>query len=192
VKSLDVARFGLIALLISPVFAQTPAAPATPAPAPAAVRRPPIRSRNGRAVRSREIQGNHQGLTQFGIAARHGSQQATLDWIEAQLKSYGYTNTARIKYDYFPTDPRRPSGPLARGAGGAQGGGVIRGNRVPVGVNMDPLKQPDEKLRALNMQASAPGPREDVYCTKIGTTHPRKCITSVRTWTATAGRGRQR
>ncbi len=34
------------------------------------------------------------------------------------------------------------------------------------------MKQPDEKLRALNMQASAPGSREDVYCTKIGATHP--------------------
>src|SRR5882757_10502018 len=114
-----------------------------------------------------------KGLTQFGDR-RQGTDRnrAALDWIEAQLKSYGYTNTARIKYDYFPTDPRRPSGPAARGAGGAQGGGVIRGIRVPVGVNMDPMKQPDEKLRALNMQASAPGPREDVYCTKVGSTHP--------------------
>jgi hypothetical protein len=34
------------------------------------------------------------------------------------------------------------------------------------------MRQPDEKLRALNMQASVPGPREEVYCTKIGTTHP--------------------
>ena len=34
------------------------------------------------------------------------------------------------------------------------------------------MKQPDEKLRALNMQPTTPGPREEVYCTKIGTTHP--------------------
>jgi hypothetical protein len=37
---------------------------------------------------------------------------------------------------------------------------------------MDPMRQPDEKLRALNLQPSAPGPREEVYCTKVGTTHP--------------------
>ena len=34
------------------------------------------------------------------------------------------------------------------------------------------MKQPDEKLRELNSQPSIPGPREEVYCTKIGTTHP--------------------
>ena len=34
------------------------------------------------------------------------------------------------------------------------------------------MRQPDEKLRALNTQPSVPGPREEVYCTKIGTTHP--------------------
>ena len=28
------------------------------------------------------------------------------------------------------------------------------------------------KLRALNTPPSVPGLREDVYCTKIGTTHP--------------------
>jgi hypothetical protein len=39
-------------------------------------------------------------------------------------------------------------------------------------VNNDPAKQPDEKLRALNMQPSTEGPREEVYCTKIGTTRP--------------------
>ena len=49
---------------------------------------------------------------------------------------------------------------------------MIRGQRTPVGVNNDPLKQPDEKLRALNLPASVPGPREEVFCTKVGTTHP--------------------
>ena len=174
VKLFDVARLGLIALLISPGFAQPPAAPATPAAAPALAPEPPdpIKGMVAR-LDLEKYKATIKSLTQFGDR-RQGTDRnrAALDWIEAQLKSYGYANTARIKYDYFPTDPRRPSGPAARGAAGAQGGGVIRGKRVPVGVNMDPLKQPDEKLRALNMQASAPGPREEVYCTKIGTTHP--------------------
>src|SRR5213075_128582 len=47
-----------------------------------------------------------------------------------------------------------------------------RGTRVPTGVNVDPLKQPDLKLRELNTQPTTPGPREEVYCTKTGTTHP--------------------
>ncbi len=34
------------------------------------------------------------------------------------------------------------------------------------------MAQPDVKLRELNSQPSTPGPREQVYCTKIGTTHP--------------------
>ena len=34
------------------------------------------------------------------------------------------------------------------------------------------MKQPDAKLRELNMQPSTPGERQEVYCTKIGTTHP--------------------
>src|SRR4051812_23616339 len=114
-----------------------------------------------------------KGLAQFGDR-RQGTDRnrAALDWIEAQLKSYGYTNTARLKFDYFPTDPRRPSGPRAVGPDGAQGGGRLRGIRASVGVNADPLKQPDERLRARNAQASEPGLRENVYCTKVGSTHP--------------------
>ena len=116
-----------------------------------------------------------KGLTQFGDR-RQGTDRnrAAVDWIEAQLKSYGCTNTERIHYDYQP--------PLAEAEGKAEranndpvngpGGSRRRGYRIPEGVNNDPLKQPDLKLRELNSQPSAAGPREEVYCTKIGTTHP--------------------
>ena len=42
-----------------------------------------------------------KGLTQFGDR-RQGTDRnrAAVDWIEAQLKSYGCTNTQRIKYEY--------------------------------------------------------------------------------------------
>src|SRR6185503_11458636 len=42
-----------------------------------------------------------KGLTQFGDR-RQGTDRnrAATDWIEAQLKSYGCTNTERIKYEY--------------------------------------------------------------------------------------------
>ena len=39
-------------------------------------------------------------------------------------------------------------------------------------MNTNPDAQPDPKLRALNSQPATPGPRDEVYCTKIGTTRP--------------------
>jgi Peptidase family M28 len=115
-----------------------------------------------------------KGLTQFGDR-RQGTDRnrAAADWIEAQLRSYGYTNTARLKYDFFPTDPRKPSGPpISRSPDAAQGGARYRGLRAKTSVNGDPLLQPNEKLRTLNAQPGDVGPREEVYCTKVGTTHP--------------------
>ena len=54
----------------------------------------------------------------------------------------------------------------------ASGGGRYRGIRARTGVNSDSLKQPDTRVRSLDAQASTPGAREEVYCTKIGATHP--------------------
>ncbi|MEQ1693615.1 MAG: hypothetical protein ABMA00_20165, partial [Gemmatimonas sp.] len=53
-----------------------------------------------------------KGLTQFGDR-RQGTDRnrAAVDWIEAQLKSYGCTNTERITYEYNPPAPTpRPAG----------------------------------------------------------------------------------
>src|SRR2546429_3962751 len=114
-----------------------------------------------------------KGLTQFGDR-RQGTDRnrAAVDWIEAQLKSYGCP-TDRIHYEYKapPADGRR-RGNTGRGANQAQGGGRLRGIRTRTGVNNDPMKQRDEKLRALNMQPASDGPREEAFCTKVGTTHP--------------------
>jgi hypothetical protein len=52
------------------------------------------------------------------------------------------------------------------------GGGRYRGLRARTGVNTDSLRQPDATLRALDAEPSTPGQRQEVYCTKIGTTHP--------------------
>lgn len=113
-----------------------------------------------------------RGLTKFGDR-REGTDRnrQAIDWIEAQLKSYGCTNTERIHYEYKPPEP----GGRGRGRGrgrGAPGGAAIKGERGPVGVNNDPDLQPDARLRELNLQPSTPGPREEVFCTKIGATHP--------------------
>jgi len=104
-----------------------------------------------------------KGLTQFGDR-RQGTDRnrAAIDWIEAQLKSYGCTNTERLKYEYPLQAPRPPGG----------FGGVVRGNRARTGVNNNPNAQPDVKLRELNTPPTVNGPREEVYCTRIGTTHP--------------------
>ena len=47
-----------------------------------------------------------------------------------------------------------------------------RGTRTPTSVNTDPMRQPDAALRALNEEPSTPGPRDEVYCTKVGSSHP--------------------
>src|ERR1700689_4490257 len=113
-----------------------------------------------------------KALTQFGDR-RQGTDRnrAAVDWIEAQLKRYGCTNISRIKYQYSPSETRRPSGPPVSPDPPA-GGGRFPGLRGPTGVNTDPQLQADEKLRALNSQPTEPGEREEVYCTKVGSTHP--------------------
>jgi hypothetical protein len=147
-----------------------PAAAQAPAPMRAPAADDPVATLVARLELTR-YKATVKGLTQFGDR-RQGTDRnrAAVDWIEAQLKSYGCPNIARIKYEYQPPPP--VSRPAGRGNTGlAQGGGRPRGTRQPTGVNTDPLKQPDLKLRALNSQPTTPGPREEVYCTVIGVVH---------------------
>src|SRR5579863_5070485 len=113
-----------------------------------------------------------KALTKFGDR-REGTDRnrAADDWIETQLKSYGCTNTERIHYK-APSPTHHPPPRLPFPA--APGGGVIRGElaSTPLAPNdpdaaFDPNVQPDARLRQLNMQPSTPGPREEVFCTKI-------------------------
>jgi len=110
-----------------------------------------------------------KGLTQFGDR-REGTERnrRAIDWVEQQLKSYGCLNTERLTYNYEPEPRTRTNLPPNTAAGG----GRPRGIRVPPSVNTDPMKQRNLKLRELNREPSTPGPREEVYCTKIGVTHP--------------------
>jgi hypothetical protein len=118
-----------------------------------------------------------KGLTQFGDR-RQGTERnrKALDWIEAQLKSCGCSNTERLRYDFTEPAKRGPVQlqPVRAGGPAAQGGGTLFGRRAPIGVNADPMAQPDEKLRALNAEQTPLGtsPRENVYCTKVGSTRP--------------------
>jgi hypothetical protein len=143
----------------------------------------PIRELVGRLDLER-YKATIKGLTQFGDR-RQGTDRnaAAVDWIEEQLKSYGCTNTERIRYTF--TSPARRGGGGGRGRGAPQGaravgsgeivngsgGSRIRGIRVSTGVNNDSMAT-DERLRRLNAQPATDGPREEVYCTKVGTTRP--------------------
>src|SRR5438270_3363545 len=114
-----------------------------------------------------------KGLTNFGDR-RQGTDRnrAAVDWIEAQLRSYGCSNVARLKYEYQPPSSPSPGGRGEQGVRPAAGGGRYRGIRAQTGVNTDSLKQPDLRVRALDAQATTPGAREEVYCTKVGSGHP--------------------
>ncbi len=156
-------RLLVVSLLASSACAQ-PSAPVTNDPAAVMV---------GRLELAR-YKATIKGLTQFGDR-RQGTERnrKAVDWIEAQLKSYGCTNTERIRYTYEPPAPvertgarRAPADPSV-----GPGGSRKRGNIFPDSVNNDPMKQPDAKLRELNTPPSVPGPREEVYCTKIGAKH---------------------
>jgi hypothetical protein len=125
-----------------------------------------------------------KGLTQFGDR-RQGTDRnrAAVDWIEAQLKSYDCSNTERIRYEYTGQQIRpaaarggnrgaAPAGAVRPTPPTIEGGGRPRGVRSTTGVNLDPELQADLKLREVNAQPDTPGPREEVFCTKIGTIHP--------------------
>ena len=119
-----------------------------------------------------------KGLTQFGDR-RQGTERnrKALDWIEARLKSHGCANTERLQFEFTePVKRGPPAAPQPARAGGpaGAGGATVFGKRAATGVNTDPLAQPDQRLRALNAEPTPEGTslRENVYCTKVGTTHP--------------------
>src|SRR5438093_8574789 len=137
---LMVAASLIVAALCLPVRAQRPAPPRAPDPIASLVARLDLE----------RYKATIKGLTQFGDR-RQGTDRnrAAVDWIEAQLKSYGCTNTERITYDYQPTargagrgtdtTGQRGRGGQRGGARGASqtasGGGRPRGIRSRTGVN---------------------------------------------------------
>jgi hypothetical protein len=109
-----------------------------------------------------------------------------LDWIEQFLIDVGCQDVERLDYVYDP-EPREPRGPrpqpdnrgLTTSTGGkvgrngsGPGGSSIYGYRAPTGVNRDLMAQPDASIRELNREEPVNGSRQEVYCTKIGSTRP--------------------
>src|SRR2546421_2084361 len=93
---------GLTAMLATPSIAQRGAQ------TPAAAVDDPVKTLVGR-LDLEKYKATLKGLAQFGDR-RQGTErnQKAVDWIEAQLKSYGCTNTERIKY-MFPEAPATPA-----------------------------------------------------------------------------------
>ena len=176
------AACALAVTLATPVFGQS----ANAAQTPADTANDPIRTLVSR-LELEKYKATIKGLTQFGDR-QQGTERnrRAVDWIEAQLKSFGCTNTERIKYEYNPPPQQQQQRPVtaadsaavaARRAAAARntqaaGGGRIRGNRGRTGANQDPTAQPDARLRELNSEPTKPGPREQVFCTKVGATRP--------------------
>src|SRR6266699_3669081 len=110
-----------------------------------------------------------KGLTNFGDR-RQGTDRnrAAVAWIEAQLRSYGCSNVARLTYEYQPASPPSPGGRggqgvrtderagqgvrtderAGQGVRPASGSGRYRGIRARTGVNTDSTQQPDARPRA--------------------------------------------
>ena len=125
-----------------------------------------------------------KGLSEFGDR-RQGTQRNrdAIDWIEAQLRSYGCSNTERVTYMHPSERPRAaaavrppaqrpPAASVDAFKGGGPGGSTIFGTGRRPTVNRDLMQQPDERIRALNEEEPVDGERQEVYCTKIGTSRP--------------------
>lgn len=128
-----------------------------------------------------------KGLTQFGDR-RQGTKRNrdAIDWIEQFLIDVDCQDVERLDYvfDPEPRPPRQrrpqdetpdlttPTGGKVGRNGSGPGGSSIYGYRAQTGVNRDLMAQPDERIRELNREEPVNGPRQEVYCTKIGTTRP--------------------
>src|SRR6185436_19818631 len=130
---------------------QRPAAPATSPKRAVATEPRPVDAEHVRELVGRldleRYKATLKGLTQFGDRQQGTDRnRRALDWIEAQLRSYGCTNTERLAYDYRP-----PAQPPAKRAPSptAAGGGRARGVVTKTGVNDDPNRQRDAKIREL-------------------------------------------
>ena len=166
---------------IRTLFAISLLCSAIPAQAQTALADDPIKALIGR-LDLEKYKAVIKGLTQFGDRQQGTDRnQAALDWIETQLRAAGCTNTERFKYISDPPPRPQPrsatvpasviaSGEIRRGVGGSR----LRGMTRPATANTNLDAQSDPVLRALNAQPQPPtaGPREQVYCTKVGTTHP--------------------
>ena len=167
-KSLIVAGCGLLAILGTTSFPDSARAQGGAA---ADTAFDPVRDLVGR-LDLEKYKGTIKGLAQFGDRKQGTKRNRdALDWIEAQLKGYGCQNIERVTFQYAPAPPV-PRGGGAGRAGNGPGGSRIFSDMRERGVNNDSLAQPDLAIRAINMEQSVPGERQNVICMKVGTKYP--------------------
>ncbi len=124
-----------------------------------------------------------EALSGFGDR-RQGTERNrdALDWIEAQLRSYGCSDVERLTYEYV-TPPPRAAGGASSTSGSASdgvepfkghgpGGSTIFGRGRRPTVNRDLAAQRDPRIRALDQEEPVDGERQEIYCTKIGSSRP--------------------
>ena len=176
VSPLAIASSALLALSATSAIAQSGRAAATSADSTP----DPIKIAVGRLDLER-YKANIKGLAQFGDR-RQGTKRNrdAVDWIEAQLKSTAArtpsasrtiisrrpATRSRTRSAAADAHGARAATPAARAAAG------FAACATRTGVNNDSLAQPDPKIRASTCEPTTPGERQEVYCTKIGTTHP--------------------
>jgi hypothetical protein len=114
----SLAILGVLAIGAPVSTQQAPAPPAQPAD--------PIRELVGQLDLER-YKATIRGLAQFGDRQQGTKRNRdAVDWIEAQLKSYGCSNTERITYQYpsdEATDPATVAARAAREGGAGRAGG---------------------------------------------------------------------
>ena len=171
-----IVRIIALGALITGVTIPTLAQRGSEPPASAAASEPddPVKTLVGR-LDLQKYKATVKELTEFGDR-RQGTERnrKAIDWIAAQLESYGCP-TERIDYEYQPNPTQASGRGGAAGRGRSNtppGGGTFKGIRARTGVNTDPMAQPDEAIRAINMEPTTPGPRQMVFCTKVGATRP--------------------
>ena len=121
-----------------------------------------------------------KGLAQFGDR-RQGTDRnrAAVEWIARELASYGCA-VERLHYVYDrPAEASSPARDLWHRARSraARFAPASAARACAAWCCRRPQQrsrraQTDPALRALNAQLPTPGPREEVYCTKVGTTRP--------------------
>ena len=187
---------GLIAALPALAWAQS----VTVAPGPSGAAVDPVAVLVGR-LDLESYKATIKGLTQFGDR-REGTDRnrAAIDWIEAQLKKYGCTNTERMVYVYNLPPPQTPptvaaaapstiiaSGELRAGVGGSR----LRGITRPVVPNNNPDAQTDPALRALMRSHRPLVDASRFTARKSGPRAPTRCTSSAPTWMVVASARQQ-
>jgi hypothetical protein len=170
---------GAATFVLAIIFSQRPGSLSAQAPSPGD---DPVKVLVGRLELER-YKATIKSLTQFGDRLQGTDRnKAAIEWIETQLRSAGCA-PERLHYVYSPAPaaaavpavpppPRIASGEVRRGVGGSRLRGMTGPHSGGGPAGTDVNAQPDPVLRTLNSQTAPNGPRDEVYCTKVGTTHP--------------------